>query len=62
LAASIHLLHVIERDESREPRDLTGSIGFEAKAELLEDIAKGHLGRNLERVIRTCHVPMMLFR
>jgi hypothetical protein len=53
---------VIERDESREPRDLTGSIGFEAKAELLEDIAKGHLGRNLERVIRTCHVPMMLFR
>jgi nucleotide-binding universal stress UspA family protein len=40
LAASILVLHVIERDEAHEPRDLTGSIGFDANAELLEELAK----------------------
>jgi nucleotide-binding universal stress UspA family protein len=40
LGASIHVLHVIERDEAHEPHDLTGSIGFDANAELLEELAK----------------------
>ena len=38
--ASIHVLHVIERDESHEPHDFTGSIGFDTNAELLEELAK----------------------
>lgn len=38
--ASIHVLHVIERDESLERQDLSGSIGFDANAELLEELAK----------------------
>lgn len=40
ISASIHILHVIERDECHEPHDLTGSIGFDASAELLEELAK----------------------
>jgi nucleotide-binding universal stress UspA family protein len=40
LGASIHVLHVIERDESVNQRDLSGSIGFDANAELLEELAK----------------------
>jgi hypothetical protein len=40
LAASIHVLHVIERDEAHGPHDLTGSIGFDANAGLLEELAK----------------------
>lgn len=38
--APIHVLHVIERDESRDHQDLSGSIGFDANAELLEELAK----------------------
>ena len=37
---TIHVLHVIERDESRDEQDLSGSIGFDANAELLEELAK----------------------
>jgi nucleotide-binding universal stress UspA family protein len=40
LGASIHVLHVIERDESLDQQDLSGSIGFDANAELLEELAK----------------------
>jgi nucleotide-binding universal stress UspA family protein len=40
LGASIHVLHVIERDDAQEPHDFTGSIGFDANAELLEELAK----------------------
>jgi nucleotide-binding universal stress UspA family protein len=38
--ACIHILHVIERAESRDRQDLSGSIGFDANAELLEELAK----------------------
>lgn len=38
--SSIHVLHVIERDESRNRQDLSGSIGFDANAELLEELAR----------------------
>jgi hypothetical protein len=38
--APIHVLHVIERDESPDKQDLSGSIGFDANAELLEELAK----------------------
>jgi nucleotide-binding universal stress UspA family protein len=38
--ASINVLHVIERDESLDKQDLSGSIGFDANAELLEELAK----------------------
>ncbi len=38
--ASIHVLHVIERAESLDKQDLSGSIGFDANAELLEELAK----------------------
>lgn len=38
--AAIHVLHVIERDESLDRQDLSGSIGFDANAELLEELAK----------------------
>jgi nucleotide-binding universal stress UspA family protein len=40
LGASIHVLHVIERDESPDRQDLSGSIGFDANAGLLEELAK----------------------
>lgn len=36
----IHVVHVIERDEKHGLRDLSGSIGFDASDELLEEIAK----------------------
>lgn len=36
----IHVLHVIERDDSRDSKDLSGSIGFDASSELLEELAK----------------------
>lgn len=39
LGSSIHLLHVIEHHESRENRDLSGSIGFDANTELLAELA-----------------------
>jgi len=123
--ASIHVLHVIERDTSRARKDFSGSIGFDAKAELLEELAsldesharvarlrgkailedaekqltghevkttqrhgsvvetleefevgagmivigkrgeqadfsKGHLGSNLERVVRSAKIPVMV--
>lgn len=38
LGASIHLLHVIEHHESHEHPDLSGSIGFDANAELLAEL------------------------
>ncbi|MEX1117045.1 MAG: universal stress protein [Akkermansiaceae bacterium] len=131
LGASIHVLHVIEHHESREKQDLSGSIGFDANAELLAelvsldesrarvarlrgkailedavkqlgiagigstsevtatqrhgslvetldefekhaalvvigkrgehaDLAKGHLGSNLERVVRSAQIPILL--
>lgn len=40
LTTSIHILHVIERDESLDQQDLSGSIGFDANAELLEEMAR----------------------
>ncbi|MFZ9937748.1 MAG: universal stress protein [Luteolibacter sp.] len=123
--AEIHVLHVIEREESPDRQDLSGSIGFDASAELLEelarhdesharlarlrgkailedavkqleghkvrttqrhgsvvetldefeqgaelvvigkrgehaDFAKGHLGSNLERVVRSARIPVMV--
>ena len=123
--AGIHVLHVIERDETPCHPDLSGSIGFDASAELLEelarhdesharlarlrgkailddavkrleghrvrttqrhgsvvetldefeidaelvvigkrgehaDFAKGHLGSNLERVVRSARIPVMV--
>ena len=123
--SGIHVLHVIERDERTHPRDLSGSIGFDPSAELLEELArhdesharvarlrgrailddagkqlagnpvattlrhgsvvetleefehdaemavvgkrgehadfsKGHLGNNLERVIRSAKIPVMV--
>lgn len=123
--APIHVLHVIERDESLDQQDLSGSIGFDANAELLEelarhdeshariarlrgkailedatkqlagyevkttqrhgsvvetldefeegaelviigkrgehaDLAKGHLGSNLERVVRSAKIPVLV--
>ena len=123
--AEIHVLHVIERDDSPGRRDLSGSIGFDANAELMEelarhdesharlaklrgkailedavkqlsghvvkttqrhgsvvetleefeqgaelvvigkrgehaDFAKGHLGSNLERVVRSARIPVMV--
>lgn len=39
VGSSIHLLHVIEHHESVEKRDLSGSIGFNANAELLAELA-----------------------
>lgn len=131
LGSSIHLLHVIEHHESCDAQDLSGSIGFDANADLLAelsnldeanarvarlrgkailedavkqlgisglggswemestqrhgslvetveefekdaslivigkrgehaDFAKGHLGSNLERVVRTAKVPVLV--
>ena len=40
LDAAIHVLHVIERDEHIVGGDLSGSIGFDANAELLAELAK----------------------
>ncbi|GHC67431.1 universal stress protein [Roseibacillus persicicus] len=124
----VRVLHVLERDESTRGRDLTGSLGFDAGAELMEelvqldeaharvarlrgkavledarkqltelgvssvealqrhgslvdtveefeddaelvilgkrgehaDFAKGHLGSNLERVVRSAKVPVLV--
>lgn len=38
--AGIHVLHVIEREENPGGSDLSGSIGFDASAELLEELAR----------------------
>lgn len=38
--ARVHVLHVIERDEARQSSDLTGSIGFDAGEELMEELVK----------------------
>lgn len=40
LSASIHVLHFIERDEMPINHDLSGSIGFDANAELLAELAR----------------------
>jgi nucleotide-binding universal stress UspA family protein len=40
LGASIQVLHVIERNESLNKQDLSGNIGFDANAELLEELAR----------------------
>jgi nucleotide-binding universal stress UspA family protein len=125
LAAPIHVLHMIEREEIPSLHDLSGSIGFSANDELLEeltrldsaharvarlrgkailddavkalgdaevtttqrhgalvdavvdfeedaelmvigkrgehaDFAKGHLGSNLERVVRSAKIPVLV--
>ena len=125
LEAAIHVLHVIEREEIPANQDLSGSIGFSANDELLEeltrldesharvarlrgkailedaakqlggarvtttqrhgalvdtvaefeknagllvigkrgehaDFAKGHLGSNLERVVRSAKIPVLV--
>lgn len=125
LAAPLHVLHVIEREEVPATHDLSGSIGFSANDELLEeltrldaaharvarlrgkailddaekalggaevtttqrhgalvdavvdfekdaelvvlgkrgehaDFAKGHLGSNLERVVRSAKIPVLV--
>lgn len=39
LGSSIRLLHVIEHHESRDSHDLSGSIGFDANADLLAELA-----------------------
>jgi len=36
--AAVHVLHVIERDESRPSSDLTGNLGFDASAELMAEL------------------------
>jgi nucleotide-binding universal stress UspA family protein len=38
--AALHVLHVIERHEHPSGADLSGSIGFDANAELLAELAK----------------------
>lgn len=38
--ASVHVLHVIERDEFHQPADFTGSLGFDASGELLEELVE----------------------
>lgn len=126
--SSVRVLHVLEREEATRGRDLTGSLGFDAGADLMEelvqldeaharvarlrgnavledakkqleergvtsvealqrhgalvdtveefeedaevvvlgkrgehaDFAKGHLGSNLERVVRTAEIPVMV--
>ena len=39
-AAGVHVLHVIEREETHKPADLTGSLGFDAGSELMEELVK----------------------
>ncbi len=39
LGAEVHVLHVLERPET-PPRDLSGSIGFDASAELLDELTR----------------------
>ena len=126
--SSVRVLHVLEREDATRGRDLTGSLGFDAGADLMEelvqldeaharvarlrgnavledakkqlsergvtsvealqrhgalvdtveefeedaevvvlgkrgehaDFAKGHLGSNLERVVRTAKIPVMV--
>jgi nucleotide-binding universal stress UspA family protein len=126
--SAVRVLHVLEREEATRGRDLTGSLGFDAGAELMEelvqldeaharvarlrgkavledakkqltergvtevealqrhgslvdtveefeddaevvvlgkrgehaDFAKGHLGSNLERVVRSAKIPVMV--
>lgn len=36
----VHVLHVIEREDGAQPRDLTGSLGFDASAELMEELVR----------------------
>ncbi|MCB1061636.1 MAG: universal stress protein [Verrucomicrobiae bacterium] len=38
--AGVHVLHVIEREETHKPADLTGSLGFDAGSELMEELVK----------------------
>ena len=40
LGSSVHVLHVIERGEILAPQDLSGSLGFHANTELLEELAR----------------------
>ncbi len=40
LAASVHVLHVIERDEIPPTRDFSGNLGFHANDELLEELTR----------------------
>lgn len=50
LGAAIHVLHVIEREEIPANRDFSGSIGFSANDELLEELTR--LGESHARVAR----------
>lgn len=124
LQLPVHVLHVIEREETHAPRDFSGNLGFHANGELLEeltlldesharvarlrgtailedaakqiegevkttqrhgalvdtveefekdaalvvlgkrgehaDFSKGHLGSNLERVVRSAKIPVLV--
>jgi len=40
LSASIHFLHVIEREETPALRDLSGNLGFSANDELMEELTR----------------------
>jgi len=48
--APVHVLHVIERDEWRPSADLTGSLGFDASAELMSELV--NLDESHARVAR----------
>ncbi len=38
--AGVLALHVIDREETRKPADLTGNLGFDASSELMEELVK----------------------
>lgn len=40
MEASIHLVHVIEREETPPTHDLSGSLGFRASDELMEELTR----------------------
>ena len=48
--AGVHVLHVIERDESHQGSDLTGKLGFDASTELMEELV--NLDESHARVAR----------
>jgi nucleotide-binding universal stress UspA family protein len=50
MGGAIHVLHVIERDVHGVPSDLSGNIGFDANAELLDELAR--LDESQARVAR----------
>lgn len=40
LDAAVQILHVIEREEIHAPRDLSGSIGYQASDQLMEELTR----------------------